>query len=237
MATPRQGLNGLFSYNLPVSGTAVTYQVRVLSLAYGSNQIFSESMARTTRAFYPRNVVDSTFNVQIIIKGVNERSSFHSFITTYATNYLSPAMQYPPIMTFTCGGMLVRESGIPLEGFEFGNVVGSMLWTPTIQMQPTNESATPTGTQRSGGTGISNLDANSYQAAIAKSPEVKYFYPTGTILTGNEAPPSGEWAFQTIITSSAVDSIVGQPAPTANPDVQGVYTSAGEHVPGGTITK
>lgn len=189
----RQGLNGTFSYNLPTTGAAQTYQVRVMSVGYGAQQLASETMSRTRRAFYPRNVVATLVGIQIILVGVAERSSFANFIHNYSVNYLSPQAQFPPIMTFSCPSINFLQTGIPTQGFEWGNSVGAIMWTPTIIMQPTDPSFAPSGIQRTGGTGYSHLDMASYNAVIKVAPEVKYFIPEGIQLSGDTAPPDGGW--------------------------------------------
>lgn len=206
---PRQGLNGAFSYMLPNTNKAQVYQVRVLALGYGVQQLQSETMSRTRRAFYPRNVVAANFNIQLLLVGVSERASFSNYIQSYVTNYLSPQSSFPPIMTFTCTSMNISQTGIPIQGFEWGNSVGAMVWTPTIVMQPTDATFAPVGVQRTGGTGISNLDMLDYANVIKQSPEVKYFYPQGTQLTGDQAPPDGSWVAGAVLplAASIIDSV------------------------------
>lgn len=205
---PRQGLNGSFSYQLPNSTKALIYQVRVMAVGYGLQQIASESMSRTRRAFYPRNVVATNFNIQLILNGVTERASFSNYIQSYVTNFLSPQSSFPPIMTFTCTSMNISQTGIPVQGFEWGNSVGAMIWTPTIVMQPTDPTFSPSGVQRTGGSGISFFDETSFAAAQKLTPDVKYFYPEGIQLTGDQAPPNGTWtgtAPIATLSASAVD--------------------------------
>lgn len=220
----RQGLNGGFSYVLPNTGNAQVYRVRVLGVGYGVQQLASETMSRTRRAFYPRNVVATTFSIQLLLVGVAERASFSNYIQNYANNYLAPGSSFPPIMTFTCAPMNVSQTGIPTDGFEWGDSVGAMVWSPTISMQPTDATFTPTGVQRTGGSGISNLDQTSYKNVLKIAPEVKYFIPEGIQLTGDQAPPDGGWNTDPAITPSAVDSTVnnGHPQPTGDPATKGL---------------
>lgn len=216
MADTRKGLNGSFSYTLPTSNAAQVYRVRVLACGYGAQQLASETMSRTRRAFYPRNVVSTPFFSKILLKGVGERASFSNYIQNYANNYLAPESQFPPIMTFTCSALGLSQTGIPTDGFEWGNSVGAMIWTPTIRMQPTDSSFTPTGTQRTGGVGISNLDQASYQAALKNAPELAYFIPEGIQLSGDQAPPSGNWnTSDSGLSPAAVDAQVSGVKPPA----------------------
>lgn len=223
----RQGINGGFSYVLPNTGNAQVYQVRVLGVGYGAQQLASETMSRTRRAFYPRNVVATAFNVQLLLVGSAERASFSNYIQNYATNYLAPSSSFPPIMTFTCAPMNISQTGIPISGFEWGDSVGAIVWTPTITIQPTDATFTPSGVQRTGGSGISNLDQKSYQNVLKIAPEVKYFIPEGIQLTGDQAPPDGGWntnGSASPITPAAVDNLVvnGTPHPLGNPATKGL---------------
>ena len=205
----RQGLNCTLSYTMPSGGQTVTYQVRAVEFGYGIVQLSAEQMSRTRRAFYPRNVVESQFNLKVVLKGVSERADFSNFIQNYAVNYLAPNAQFPPPISIVIPSMGITEYGIPMSGFSWGNNVGAMMWTPTIAFQPTQSTATPQGAQRTGGTGYSALDQSSYNSAVAKMPELKYFFPEGVQLSGNTAPPNGSWTPLPAIPASAVDSTAG----------------------------
>lgn len=227
----RQGLNASFAYDVPGTNANVTYWVRAVAFGYGTIQLSSETMNRIKRAFYPRNVINSPFYVTIAVKGVAERASFSNFIKTYSDSYLSPDSQYPPVMVFTLGSLKVQEYVIPTSGFQWGNSVGAMMWTPTITMQIADSTYLPSGVQRTGGVGISDLDMNNYTNSVLKaSPEVQYFYPEGIQLTGDQAPPSGNWdPALGPLSAVGVDSTAqGTPTEPGNP-------SSPVSVPGGTL--
>ena len=176
----RQGLNCTLSY---LNGTtANTYRVRCSVLQHGVQMIYEESEARNFRAFYPHLAAMQRFSLTIQCKGIAERKSLVNWMSVYAQYAIDPDIVQDtfPWMTVSLPARSFLEHGVPLEGYQWGNHVGSMLWN----VQVVFEAATSPG--QKGRPDVSSVIDK--WSAFASDPAVRYFYPTGTQLSGSQVP-------------------------------------------------
>lgn len=180
MADTRKGLNGTLSYPLK-SGNQV-FRVRVDALGHGLTMVADESMARNSRAYYPHRLAPSRFYLRVLLSGYAERAAFSTWMQRYADYVMNPGLPggsaFPGMRVLVPARNFDRE-GVPLSGFERGDVIGGMLWTPTITFETTRE---PQDTEK--------WALSSFVGA--SDPDMKYFWPMGTQLGGN-AVPSGSY--------------------------------------------
>jgi hypothetical protein len=176
----RQGLNCTLSYQS--GGTAHTYRVRCVGLQHGVQMIFEESEARNFRAFYPHRAAMQRFTLAIQCKGVAERKSLVNWLSTYAQYAINPDIVQDtfPWMTAAVPSRSFNQPGVPLQGYQWGDHVGSMLWNISLVF----EAATTPGSKAQPDVS-SVIDS---WAAFASDPAVQYFYPTGTQLSGSQLP-------------------------------------------------
>lgn len=177
----RKGLNSTLSY---VRDKAThTYRVRSGNLSFGVQMVATESAARIHRAYYPHKTANQQFSVQLLLKDWAERNDFTTWLADYAQWALDPNVvrrQYP-YMTISVPSRDFYQRGLPLEGYEWGAHTGMMMFTPTILF----EAAFSPG-QQSLSVAVSSV-INKW-SAFASDPAIKYFYPFGTQLQGNEVP-------------------------------------------------
>lgn len=204
MADPRRGLNCTLSYPLGASTQAL--RLRVDSLGHGLSMIADESSARNSRAYYPHRLAPARFYLRVLLKGYGERKNFADWMQRYADFVMNPGLpsgtKFPDMLVLLPARNFARE-GVPLTGFEWGDAIGGMLWTPTITFETTRE---PLDTEK--------WEVSSFEHA--KDPDMKYFWPMGTQLGGN-AVPSGNYT--NIIDGSDGGSDPGQnPVPPPMPN-------------------
>ena len=195
MADTRQGLNCTLTY--PRNNVNQALRVRVDTAAHGAQMVADESSGRNRRAYYPHRVAPAQFYIRVLLKGFAERKSFSDWMQGYADYVMNPGLpagtKFPDMRVLVPARKFDRE-GVPLTGFEWGDTIGAMLWTPTITFETTRE---PQDTE--------SWTPSTFQAA--KDPSLKYFWPSGTQLGGN-AVPSG--SYTTVIDGSDGGSDAGQ---------------------------
>ncbi|MFI0967063.1 hypothetical protein ACH4S8_37615 [Streptomyces sp. NPDC021080] len=201
MTDTRKGLNCVLFY--PVGKNVRSFTVRVDAIGHGLTMIADESSARNARAYYPHRVAPSRFYIRVLLKGFGERKAFSDWLQGYADHVMNPGLAVGkkfPDMRVLVPARNFDRNGVPLTGFEWGDVIGGMLWTPTIVFETTGEPQ----------------DTDSWTTSkfvAAQDPDLKYFWPMGTQLGGN-AVPSGN--YNNIIDGSDGGSDSGQepvPAP------------------------
>jgi hypothetical protein len=199
VADTRKGLNCTLTY--PKDGTNHTFRVRADVLGHGMTMVADSSSARNARAYYPHRPTPSRFYLRVLLKGYSERKAFADWMQGYANFVMNPGLpagdKFPDMRVLLPARGFDRE-GVPLSGFEWGNTVGAMVWTPVITFECTREPQ----------------DTESWAPSKfvdAKDPDMKYFWPMGTQLGGN-AVPSGN--YQTIDPSSDGGSDPGQTEPS-----------------------
>ncbi|MEU6362275.1 hypothetical protein [Streptomyces albidoflavus] len=210
MADTRKGLNCTLSY--PLGGANQVLRVRVDRLGHGLTMIADESMARNSRAYYPHRLAPARFYLQVLLKGYTERKAFADWMQRYADHVMNPGLpggvKFPDMRVLVPARKFDRE-GVPLTGFDWGDTVGGMLWTPTVTFETTREPQ-DTETWRTS------------RFVHAEDPDMKYFWPMGTQLGGN-AVPSGNYS--SIIDGSDGGSDVGQTEPVVPMPNEGTLPS------------
>lgn len=180
MARSRQGLNATLSYK---RGNATrAYRVRCSGIRHGTQMIAEESQARLRRAYYPHRVSTQQFSIQVQLMGYNERKSFSAFLSSYASFALDPdvgGIEYPA-MAVSVPSYEFSHRGVPLTGYEWGDHVGSMIFTTEVLFEAAYE---PWDKSKPAVTRVEN----SWQA-FSKDDAIKYFYPFGIQLSGDAAP-------------------------------------------------
>lgn len=182
MTDTRQGLNTTLSY---MSGkTRRSYQVRTNMIAHGMKVLFDESASRTHRAFYPHRLTSAQFALGIQLVGEDEYRSFSSWLATYADFILNIDLAFGefPSMAVTVPSQNFMRKGVPLSGYEWGDRVGAMLWNPQIIFESAGE---PLDIDPR----LSRVEGYSKTAGR----DMRYFYPTGTQLSGNDVPADGTY--------------------------------------------
>jgi hypothetical protein len=199
----RAGLNCTLSYP-DAKGTTRTYRIRAGAVGHGIQMIFTESAARTARAFYPHRTAMEQFSVVALLKDWNERTDFVNWLSGYANYAIDPNIIQSafPWMRVSIPSRDFTQWGVPLSGYEWGAHTGMMMFTPQILF----EAAQSPG----GGPGLPQLsDIINKWSAFASDPSIKYFYPFGTQLSGSQ--PGTD-----LITSANVN-YNGSPAAYNNP--------------------
>ena len=177
---PRQGLNATLAYNR--AGTLRTYRVRAGMLAHGVQMISAESVARTQRAYYPHRTAMQQFTVEVLLKDWAERTHFTRWLATYAEYAIDPNIIEAefPWMTVSVPLREFLYHGVPLQGYEWGAHTGQMMFTPQIVF----EAATSPGQKNR--PNVSTV-INKW-AAFSQDKAIKFFYPIGAQLAGDQAP-------------------------------------------------
>ncbi|MFJ4902854.1 hypothetical protein [Streptomyces sp. NPDC088727] len=195
MADSRRGLNCTLTY--PNGSKNHRFRVRVDSVGHGITMVADESSARNSRAYYPHRVAPSRFYLRVLLKGYGERRAFSDWMQGYADHVMNPGLavgkKFPDMRVLVPARNFDRE-GVPLTGFEWGDAIGAILWTPTIVFETTGEP------QDTGAWSTSTFVG-------AKDPDLKYFWPAGAQLGGNSVP-SG--SYSTIVNGSDGGSDQGQ---------------------------
>jgi hypothetical protein len=179
MAT-RQGLNATLSYTRGNATNA--YRVRCSGIQFGTQMIAEESQARLRRAYYPHRVSTQQFAITVQLKGYAERKSLSNWLSDYATYALDPDVggtDYPT-MSVVVPSYEFTHRGVPLSGFEWGDHVGSMIFSPQIVFEAAYE---PWDKTKPAVTHVENS-----WFAFQKDEAIQYFYPFGTQLSGDDAP-------------------------------------------------
>jgi hypothetical protein len=184
MAERRKGLNCTLTY--PKGKKTLGYRVRANLLMHGMQIIADESQGRTRKAFYPHRLSSAQFAVGIELKGEDEYTSFSNWLAGYAKYVLDMNLrsgEFPAMgVSIPAHGFL--KKGVPLTGYEWGDKVGAMVWTPTITFETVQEPGDP-----------ENLALSKVGGLVALTdPTTQYFYPTGPLLSGGQTPPDGTYA-------------------------------------------
>jgi hypothetical protein len=185
----RQGLNGNLSYL--ANGRRYEFLVRVGQLDHGSRMVADEATSRTRRAYYPHRLSAAPFTLTVILKGYNERVLFSNYLNDYVSRALDPSSGGPfPQMTVMVPVRNFLRTGVPLTGIEWGTKVGAIVWQPKVKFETTYDKSIGDATNP----GRSQFVLNA--TATRKAPELKYFYPSGVQLSGDQVPPSGDYTRQ-----------------------------------------
>lgn len=194
MADNRKGLNCTLSYAF--NGTTRTYRVRAEVISHGVVMIASESSGRNRRAYYPHRLAPAQFAIQPILIGPSERESFSNWMQGYADFIMDPGKAgVVPSMQVMVAVRGFQREGVPLQGMEWGDKLGSMVWKPTVVFETTKE---PQDTE---------TFTTSKVTTLGGDPDMRYFWPTGIQLGGNSAPSGG---YTTVIAPQGSGSDIGE---------------------------
>jgi hypothetical protein len=185
----RQGLNTSLSYQY--GGKTYQFSVRTSQISYGSQLVADEAQARTRRAYYPHQVTAIPFSLTVIINGYKERVQFSNFLNDYVSRAMDPTLSvanFPSMVVLEPGRKFLRW-GVPLTGIEWGDHIGSMVWTPTVTFQTHVDQSL--GQSTTDYKWISSFSMS--KQAVTDSPQIKYFYPAGIQLSGSEVPDAGSY--------------------------------------------
>lgn len=185
----RKGLNTNLTYSY--NNKTYAFSVRVQEIAYGSRMVAGESQSRTRRAYYPHQVSSVPFSIVPIIKGYRERVQFSNFLADYIKRVQDPSLsvsKFPTIKVVSGTRNFVRW-GVPISGIEWGDHVGSMVWTPRVVFETHVDQSLGDTPGSYKWISYFKLDA----ASVAVSPQIKYFYPSGVQLSGAQVPDSGAY--------------------------------------------
>jgi hypothetical protein len=178
----RAGLNCTLSYP-DAGGVTHAYQVRAGAIGHGIQMIYTESEARTARAFYPHRSAMEQFSIVVLLKNWDERTDFVNWLSTYANYAVNPDVIQSSFPWMQCAvpSRGFQQWGVPLTGYEWGAHTGMMMFTPQIMF----ESAQSPGSSPS--TPDYSTVINQW-TAFAADPAIQYFYPFGTQLSGTQQP-------------------------------------------------
>lgn len=202
----RQGLNCTFSFHGGGSGEQHSYRVRAGQLSSGVQMIATESVARIYRAYYPHLPANQQFSVQVLLKDWTERTHFTSWLSHYATWALDPnaVRLQDPFMTVTVPRMNFFQRGMPIMGYEWGAHTGMMMFTPVIVFEPAfsphqhGRPVIPSGVANEG-------------KVFRSDPAIKYFYPFGVQLSGDQQPKDSSHVRQPPATPPNLRGPSGEP--------------------------
>lgn len=181
---PRQGLNATLSYQR--GGTTAAYRVRCSGVQHGTQMIAEESKSRLRRAYYPHRLSTQQFMITVELKGYPEHRSLSTWLAGYSSYALDPDINSGtnyPTMSVSVPSYDFVHRGVPLTGYEWGDHVGSMVWQIGIIFEAAYE---PWAKAKPAVTRVVNA-----WHAFSKDEAIKYFYPFGTQLSGEQAPSGG----------------------------------------------
>lgn len=216
MMPPRQGLNCTLSYKR--GSTTRTYRVRCSAITYGVQMVSDESQARMRRAYYPHRVSTQQFGISVLLVGYDERLSLTNWLSDYATFALDPDLGNGdfPTMSVIVADRNFTHRGVPVSGYEWGDHVGSMVFSPTIVFEAAYE---PWDKAKPAITHVEDT-----WSAFVQDKAIKYFYPFGEQLAGDQAPdqydkvvyPGDPGQFNNNYYGGGVDPSSGQPLPPSS---------------------
>lgn len=185
----RQGLNTTLSYSY--GGKTYAFSVRAQEVAFGSRLVSDESQARTRRAFYPRQVTAIPFSLTVILNGYKERTQFSNYLNDYISRLMDPSLSVSnfPTMLVQIANRKFLRYGVPMSGIEYGDHIGSMMWTPTVTFETHVDPSLGESTGDYKWISYFQLD----KSATDNAPEIKYFYPNGVQLSGSQVPDASAY--------------------------------------------
>ncbi len=202
MADTRQGLNCTLSY--PKGNANQQYRLRVDQVNHGIQMIADESAGRNTRAYYPHRSAPMQITIRPLLKGYDERKAFSDWLQAYADYLMDPGLPAGigfPAIRIQIPSRNIDLYGLPLQGYEWGDTIGSMLWTPSVVFETVRDPQDTT-----------TWTPSYITPGPANDPDMKYFWPTGTQLGDNQVP-SG--SYTTVLgTAQGTGSDPGQPPAT-----------------------
>lgn len=180
--TGTSGPNSNAAFSFTAGGSGYYFQTRCRRITHGYEVVASESHARTTRAFYPRQRALSQFGLTVELKGYSDYKAFMDFMRNYLQNFAANT---------TTGAMSVgvplrnfMRYGVPVGGISDGDHVGSMVFAPTIVFESIYDPLDTT-------IFTTTADASQVDLGTSQSDEAATFFYPVTAAT-NDPNASGE---------------------------------------------
>lgn len=128
-ASGTSGVNSDAAFSFTAGGSGYYFTTRCNRITHGYEVVASESHARVTRAFYPRQRALSQFTMRLQLKGYGDYKSFMDFMRTYLNSFASTATN---AMSVTVPQRNFVRYGVPVGGISDGDHTASMLFEPVI---------------------------------------------------------------------------------------------------------
>lgn len=238
----RAGLNTTLSYSY--GGKKYTFAIRALEIAFGSRMVAGESQARNRRAYYPHQVTSVPFSIVPIINGYKEHVKFSNFLADYVQRLQDPSLSVSkfPTMKVVTGTRRFVRWGVPISGIEWGDTIGKMTWTPRVVFETHVDQSLGDTPGKYEWISYFQLDSSS----IEKSPQIKYFYPAGVQLSGNQLPSPD--AYDKVTTIQDIQDIINggtqgpsdagdEPSWGGAPYAPGQGGTPGPYIPDGPVRR
>jgi hypothetical protein len=136
------GTNGMISYN------GGSFPIRAKKVEHSWEVIYTESHARSVRAFYPHQRAPGRFAITLQLSGYTAYKAFTEFMMGYIREFAHPANTYSPglqyAMTVSVPVRDFQRIGIPVGGIADTDHVGSMVFEPTILFEAMSDPLDPT---------------------------------------------------------------------------------------------
>lgn len=161
--------NSTLSYAYKGGGNVA--RLRCSTVGYTYSQLAEESHARTHRAFYPHRRSQGMFVIIVDLKNYREFNDAMNWFRDYATAALDlDSNPTSPPMSVQVPSRNFSRLGIPVQGMQFGDYVGSMVFSPTIQFISVSDPSD-----------ISTAILSASQVSVTNEPKADpaniYFYP------------------------------------------------------------
>lgn len=161
--------NSTFAYSYQGKTNIAKLRCSNVGIAYSQNA--DESHAREHRAYYPHRRSQGSFNVVVDCKQWVEFNSTMAWFRDYATAALDlDAGPTSPPMSVQVPSRNFNRLGIPTQGVQYGDYVGSMVFSPQISFLSVSDPNDAT-------TGILNSNQVSATFEPTSDPANNYFYP------------------------------------------------------------
>lgn len=128
--TGTSGPNSNAAFAFTAGGSGYYFQSRCRGITHGYEVVASESHARTTRAFYPRQRALAQFTLTLELKGYADYKAFMDFMRSYLQNFA--ANTATGAMSVGVPQRNFLRYGVPVGGISDGDHIGSMVFAPTI---------------------------------------------------------------------------------------------------------
>lgn len=153
-------------------------KVRCVALSHGMSIVpISEDEARFYRSFLASRRTSSGFEIGLVFKNHAEYESFGKWMMDYGRKVAEPSGgPGPMIVTIPKVGFL--KIGVPSRGVVFGDEWNAITYRMVIGFTGTSDPAELANVV------VSQFDRGWFNKAIRYDPNVRYFYPSGTQLSG-----------------------------------------------------
>lgn len=153
--------------------------LRVLRVSFALSITANESETKEGGGFYPRRTDSSSFTLGMVFTSHQERVNFGDWIVRYGRRISAPSNPYGPMRVIIPSRWFDRTA-VPTRGIQYGDRVDLISYPMTI---PFRGARTPLELES---TLVSKFQLG--KKVKSQYPDVRYFYPGGKTLTGNEKP-------------------------------------------------